>query len=405
MQGNVVQLACQFQSFWCQVFLLEEALVRGGAVGISYCSTSSVSSVSVSPLFSDCMSTVECLSCDPDRTTVVILGAGKGGTALLELLTRLPGVEIAGIADQDAAAPGLQYASQLNIPITLDLVSLISLQDIHLIVNVTGDSHLDLLIATHKHPRTEVLGGSASKVLWDLVQHTSHIQSQLFQTEKLAGMGTFASGIAHDINNPLYILLAFAENILEETDVPTMHERAKSIIQAGKRIQGICQNITQYARAATADDVTAVTVNDKLDEALHIARYATTLQDLSIVRNFNEKVEVLVNSCELFQVFVNLMTNAIHAMDGRGTLTLSSCCENGIGKITIADTGSGIPTENLEKIFDPFFTTKPSGQGTGLGLHNVRAIIKKYRGTLKVESEVGTGTTFIIELPKAPKTM
>ena len=284
-------------------------------------------------------------------------------------------------------------------------MSLISLQDINLIVNVTGDSPLDLLIATHKHPKTEVLGGSASKVLWDLVQHTSHIQSQLFQSEKLAGMGTFASGIAHDINNPLYILLAYAENILEETDVPTMHERAKSIIEAGKRIQGICQNITQYARAAKADDVTAITVNDKLDEALHIARYATTLQDLSIVRSFDEKVEVLANSGELFQVFVNLMTNAIHAMDGKGTLTLSSYYENGIGKITIGDTGSGISTGNLEKIFDPFFTTKPPGQGTGLGLHNVRAIIKKYRGDIKVESEVGTGTTFIIELPKATQTM
>jgi len=231
------------------------------------------------------------------------------------------------------------------------------------------------------------------------------MQSQLFQTEKLAGMGTFASGIAHDINNPLYILLAFAEDILEETANPTIHEQAKSIIKAGKRIQGICQNITKYARAAKADDITAVEVNDKLDEALNIARYATTLQDLTIVRSFDEHVEVLANSGELFQVFVNLMTNAIYAMEGKGTLTLSSCCENGVGKISIADTGSGIPPENLEKIFDPFFTTKAPGKGTGLGLHNVRAIIKKYRGELRVESEVGKGTTFIIELPKVSHPM
>lgn len=321
--------------------------------------------------------------------------------AVLELLTHLPGVEIAGIADQAAAAPGLQYASQLGIPTTQDLVSLISLQDINLIVNVTGDPHLDLLIATHKNPETEVLGGFASKVLWDFVQHASQIQSQLFQTEKLAGMGTFASGIAHDINNPLYILLAFAENILEETNLPTIHEQAISIIDAGKRIQGICQNITQYARATNADS-SVVEVNKKIDEALKIARYATTLQDLSIVRVFGEHVEVFVNPGELFQVLVNLMTNAIQAMEGRGTLTLSTCCENGVGKISIADTGSGIPTENLEKIFDPFFTTKPPGQGTGLGLHNVKAIIQKYRGELRVNSEVGKGTTFTIELPRRP---
>ncbi len=342
---------------------------------------------------------------NPDRTTVVILGAGKGGTALLELLTHLPGVAVAGIADQDASAPALSYARQLEIPITQDLLSLIRRPDIHLIVNVTGDPNIDGLVATHKHSETEVLGGAASKVLWDLVQHVSKIQSQLFQTEKLAGMGTFASGIAHDINNPLYILLAFSENILEETDIPVIHERARSIIEAGKRIQGICQNITRYARAAKDVDTTPVNVNAKLDEALKIARYATILQDLSIVRSFDEKVEVLANPNELFQVFVNLMTNAIHAMDGRGTLTLSSCCENGIGKISIADTGCGISTENLEKIFDPFFTTKSPEKGTGLGLHNVREIIKKYRGNLTVESQVGEGTTFIIELPKVSNSM
>ena len=270
---------------------------------------------------------------NPARTTVVILGAGKGGNALLELLTHLPGVEIAGIADQDAAAPALPYARQLKIPITQDLLSLIRRPGIHLIVNVTGDPNIDGLVATHKHSETEVLGGVASKVLWDLAQHVSKIQSQLFQTEKLAGMGTFASGIAHDINNPLYILLAFSENILEETDVPVIHEQARSIIEAGKRIQGICQNITQYARAAKAVDATAVAVNDKLDEALKIARYATILQDLSIVRRYAETVEVLANPNELFQVFVNLMTNAIQAMEGRGILTLSSCCENGVGTV------------------------------------------------------------------------
>jgi len=129
------------------------------------------------------------------------------------------------------------------------------------------------------------------------------------------------------------------------------------------------------------------------------------LQDLSIVRRYSEKVEVLAQPEELFQVFVNLMTNAIHAMDGRGTLTLSSCCKNGGGKISIPDTGCGISTENLEKIFDPFFTTKPPEKGTGLGWHHVREIIKKYRGNLTVERQVGKGTTLIIELPKVSNPM
>jgi len=84
-------------------------------------------------------------------------------------------------------------------------------------------------------------------------------------------MGTFASGIAHDINNPLYILLAFSENILEETDAPVIHEQARSIMKAGRRIQAICQNITRYVRAAKGVDSTTVNVNAKLDEVLKIA--------------------------------------------------------------------------------------------------------------------------------------
>ena len=333
------------------------------------------------------------------RTTIGILGAGKGGSALLELFTHLPEVEIVGIADKDASSPGLLYARQLQIPTSQDPLTLIREQGINLIMNVTGDPTLDHLIITHKHPDTEVLGGAASKVLWDLIRHHSQIQSQLFQAEKLAGMGTFASGIAHDINNPLYILLAFAENILEETDIPTVHEQARSIIEAGKRIQGICQSITQYARAEKYLDPTPVKVDEKLNEALKIARYATVLQDLSIIRNFAEKLEVLANPDELFQVFVNLLTNAIQAMEGKGTLTLSSWREDGLAKISITDTGRGIPEENLRKIFDPFFTTKPPGKGTGLGLHNVREIINKYHGDLTVESQVGVGTTFTLQFP------
>ncbi|GJL65282.1 MAG: hypothetical protein NPIRA05_02530 [Nitrospirales bacterium] len=336
---------------------------------------------------------------DSDRTSIVILGAGKGGSALLELLTNLPSVEVVGIADRDASAPALEYATRLHIATTQDPLQLIRCSGINLIVNVTGDPDIENLVSTHKHAETEVLGGAASKVLWDLVKHTSQMQSQLFQAEKLAGMGTFASGIAHDINNPLYILLAFSENIMEETDLATIHTQAQSIIEAGKRIQGICQNITQYARAAKPGDATPIDVHSTIDEAVKIAQFATVLQDLSIIKHYQGQLEVLANPDELFQVLVNLITNAIHAMEGKGSLTLTTWRENGFGKIAITDTGCGIPKENLGKIFEPFFTTKPKGEGTGLGLHTVKAMIKKYNGKLSVNSEVGKGTTFTIELP------
>ena len=336
-----------------------------------------------------------------ERTSIGILGAGKGGKALLELFTHFPEVDVVGIADSNDVAPALECAHQMNIPVLQDLSSLIERRDIDLIMNVTGDPTLDDLVAAHKQPKTEILGGAGSNIFWNLIQEHTRIQAQLFQTEKLAGLGTFASGIAHDINNPLYIMVGLAENILEEQDITVIREHAQSIIDAGKRIQMTCRNITQYARAANGMDPVGVEVNHALDEAVKIAQYTPIFQDLSIVKRYGCSLKALANHEELLQVLVNLMTNAIHAMQGKGTLTLSSWAENSSAKISIADTGCGIPSENLEKIFEPFFTTKPSGEGTGLGLHNVRDIIKKYHGELSVESQVGKGTTFIIQLPNA----
>ncbi len=110
---------------------------------------------------------------------------------------------------------------------------------------------------------------------------------------------------------------------------------------------------------------------------------------------------VRANPDDLIHVFVNLMTNAIHAMEGRGTLTLATEWFDQTARVSISDTGCGIPKENLDRIFDPFFTTKPPGKGTGLGLHNVRIIVKKLNGQIHVESAVGKGTTFRLDFQKA----
>ena len=331
---------------------------------------------------------------------IVILGAGKGGTALLESFLQLPRICLMGIADQNPETLGIQMARFHNIPTSQNPLELIQKPDVHLIIDVTGDPTVPSLIQQHKHRDTEVLGGAGAKLLWDLVQHESTIQAQLFQAEKLAGMGIFASGIAHDINNPLYVILAFAENILQETDPPIIHEHAQSILQAAKSIQKISQEITHYARASKVHDAMKIEITSQLEEALTIAKYATAAQDLTIEKRFNGQMEIFAKPEEILQIFVNLITNAIHAIEGKGRLTLASWSEDGTNKVTISDTGCGIPPENLQKIFDPFFTTKPEGKGTGLGLYNVRTIVRKYNGELTIESSVGKGTTFQLSFPR-----
>ncbi len=334
-------------------------------------------------------------------TKVAILGGGKGGTALLDLLSQIPGLEIIGIADKDLTAPAIRRAKDLNIKATDQVTDLIADHGVNLLIDVTGDPNMERFIADHKGPGVEVLGGAAAKLLWNLVQYESKFQAQLFQIDKLAGIGSFVAGIAHDINNPLQLVLGFAEAILDEQDPANIREHAQEIIQAVKRTSTICKELTQYTRRITADDFVQVDLNRKLEEALKIARHAIVFQDLSVIKEYAPRAVIRARPEELLHAFVNLIANAVQAMDGQGTLTLVTRCEAGHVSVTISDTGCGIPKDHLEKIFGPFFTTKAPGKGTGLGLYNVKAVVEQHLGKLSVESEVGRGTTFRLQFPQA----
>lgn len=332
------------------------------------------------------------------RTKVAILGAGKGGTALLELLYQFPDIEIVGIADKNPYAPGLQRARDLEIPVTDQIPDLIENHGVTLIVDVTGDPAMESLILAHKRAGAEVVNGATAKLLWNLVQHGSQLQAELFHAEKLAGIGSFAAGIAHDINNPLQLILGLAENLEDEQDLNLVREQAREIADAVRRTSAICRDLTRYARRSGTDSDAVVAIPAKLEEALKIARYAVMFQDIEVVRHFSADAFVKGNPDELLHVFVNLITNAVHAMPRGGTLTLEAQSQDGLVMVVIADTGCGIPHERLDQIFDPFFTTKPPGKGTGLGLYNVKSVITKMHGQITVESEVNKGTAFRIQL-------
>lgn len=338
-------------------------------------------------------------------TKVAIVGAGKGGVALLELLHQIPEVDIVGITDKDPEAPGLRRARDLSIHVTEKVPDLVGNHGVNLILDVTGDPLMRDTILSHKGPAAEVLNGATARLLWNLIQHESRLETELFHAEKLAGLGSFAAGIAHDINNPLQLILGLAENLAQEKDIKAVHEQAREIIEAVKRTSAICRDLTRYARRNAAQDDAPVNVNQKLDEALKIARYAVTLQDIAIVKQYAPKAIVNGNPDELLHVFVNLITNAVQAMAERGTLTLKTDTAGESVSVTVTDTGCGIPKEFLPRIFDPLFTTKPAGKGTGLGLYNVMSVVSKMHGHIAVDSVVGKGTSFTIEFSPAPQAM
>jgi len=333
-------------------------------------------------------------------TKVAILGAGRGGTALLDLLHLIPSIEIVGISDRDSEAPGLVRARNLHIPVADRVEDLVYNHGVNLIMDVTGDPDVERFVQLHKRPETEILSGSAARVLWELVRHEANLQAELFHAEKLAGIGSFAAGIAHDINNPLQFIMGLAENLVDEKDLNTVHEQAREIVEAVRRTSAISRDLTQYARKTSARDETIVCLNNRLDEALKIARYAVSFHDISVQKEYEDGAAARGNPDEVLHLLVNLITNAVQAMEqGGGTLTLTTERVSDGVSLRITDTGCGMEPAVQAQIFEPFFTTKEPGKGTGLGLYNVKTIVTKMRGNIDVESRVDHGTTFTITFP------
>jgi PAS domain S-box-containing protein len=226
------------------------------------------------------------------------------------------------------------------------------------------------------------------------------LQEQLIQSEKLAGVGILASGVAHEINNPLSGVIGMAETAMEGENLLEIKDYLKDILNSGLRIKEIVNGLRTYSRIAKQGEQSLIDINEVLEESLKMVRLATKAPSIEVVKNLQSVGKIAGNAGEVQQVFVNLITNAFQAMNGKGgVLTLSTRSLRDSVEIKVSDKGMGIPQKNLNKIFDPFFTTKKIGEGTGLGLNIVYRIVTKYEGTIEVESKEGIGTTFAVKFP------
>ena len=224
-------------------------------------------------------------------------------------------------------------------------------------------------------------------------------QIKLVQSEKLAGMGTMAAGVAHEINNPLQIIIGMSEMIMDEDDMDQIRSDAGEVLDATERIRRIVSNLTRYSRDVKTLDTASVHMNVVIGKSLEIARFSAKFRSIDINTELGDLPPIVANHGELEQVFINLITNAVQAMEGKGKLDIRTAFEDGNICVCVADEGPGISGEDINKIYDPFFTTKDVGEGTGLGLYIVYTIVTKYRGTVDVDSEEGKGTTFTIRFP------
>jgi two-component system, NtrC family, sensor kinase len=235
------------------------------------------------------------------------------------------------------------------------------------------------------------------------------MNEQVVETGKLASVGELAAGIAHEINNPVAIMVEEAGwigDLLEEEDFKdgtNLKEFRRALAQIntqGKRCKEITHKLLSFARK-TDERVQELDIDEVIEDIVALSAQRAKYSNVVIKRNIeNNLPKVRLSQAELQQVLLNLINNALDAMEKQGgSLEIRSREEEGNLVIELADNGPGIPAANLGRIFDPFFTTKPVGKGTGLGLSICYGIVKKLGGEIEVSSTVGVGTTFRIKMP------
>jgi len=234
------------------------------------------------------------------------------------------------------------------------------------------------------------------------------LEKQLINTEKLASLGTLAAGVAHEINNPLGIMLGFCDLLLERMDPGTMeYNDLKTIERHGLHCKSIVERLLSFARISEETEEFC-DLNANVESMVTVVRHTLSLHKIRLETHLDESLPaVRGDSRGIQQVLLNLINNAVYAMDGQGLLTISTrpSRKRNHAELVVADTGSGIKREFLQKIFDPFFTTKKVGDGTGLGLSVSYGIVSRYGGDIECESYTQeerpgrSGTTFTVTLP------
>jgi signal transduction histidine kinase len=228
---------------------------------------------------------------------------------------------------------------------------------------------------------------------------------QLLQSEKIATMGSLLAGVAHELNNPLAVVLGQSHLLRESAENPQVAARAEKIVTGADRCVRIVRNFLAMARQQ-APERSQVGLNELVENSVELVAYELRTDNVEVVLTLADDVPILwADQHQLQQVVINIVTNAHHALrkcpPTERMLSIATRSDRALQQVRLAisDTGPGIPAPIRAKIFEPFFTTKPVGEGTGLGLSLCRSIVEQHGGTITVESEPGRGTTFEIALP------
>ena len=225
---------------------------------------------------------------------------------------------------------------------------------------------------------------------------------RLMMTDRLASLGELASGAAHELNNPLTSIIGFSQLLIEREVPDDIREELKLINNEARRAVIVTNNFLSFARKHSSTKQLNQ-INNIIEDVLELRAYEHKVNHIDVERHLDTNLpEILVDYFQMQQVFMNIIINAEYFMiktHNKGTLTITTEKENGTVRISFADDGPGITSEDLGRIFDPFFTTKEAGDGTGLGLSICHGIVNEHSGQIYATSQLGKGATIVIELP------
>ncbi len=227
-----------------------------------------------------------------------------------------------------------------------------------------------------------------------------NLHSKMIRTSKMATVGSFSAGIAHEINNPLGAVLYYTRKVLVDSEIKKQNRDNLELILKGLiRIETIVKQILSYTRYHKSDLLSSE-INHILKDAITFIPYKHKKKKITLkLASEGTLPAIILNPTQIQQVFINIITNAIDSIGSKGELVIETIYKNGMIVITFRDTGKGMNKEVQEKVFDPFFTTKDVGKGTGLGLFICYNILQLYNGTIDIKSIEGEGTEVTISLP------
>ena len=232
------------------------------------------------------------------------------------------------------------------------------------------------------------------------------LQQELIQSEKLAGIGTLAAGIAHEISSPLFGIMGLAEAIVEEDDVKLCQEYAGEIVEYSRSIRDIVVELSSYSRASASEYLTTVELAKTVEDAVRLVERSADTGRCTVTTEVVPDAYLQARTSEVQQIFVNLVKNAVEAVNAHhehddGWVKVKAGVADDHVWARVEDNGGGIAADKVGLVFDPFYTTKEPGKGTGLGLNIVYRIVTKYHGNIHVESLEGSGTHFVMRFPRS----